>query len=143
MMPAMRATASASPLGSVPSRSSATTSLLTTTRPAAVAVRTLTSFAETSTMCAAPRSSRWVNSLIGPPLRAPPADSGPGHAASCLPPFEQHDGHRRTCLQGCHLLGDHDEGVGVCERGDQVRAASADRGHGIGAALDAEPGTGE
>src|SRR4051794_4737106 len=64
MMPAMRATASASPFGTPPPRSSPTTSSDTSTRPLAVAVRAVTSLPVTSTIRAAPDSSRWVRSDI-------------------------------------------------------------------------------
>src|SRR5437899_8655275 len=60
MMPAIRAAASASPLGMPSPRSSSTTRGATRTRPVARAVRAVTSLAETSTMRAAPASSRWV-----------------------------------------------------------------------------------
>jgi len=69
-IPAMRATARASPFGTPGPRSSSTTSGETSTRPDAVAVRTVTSFPETSTIRAAPRLSRWVNSLIRRAARA-------------------------------------------------------------------------
>src|SRR5215207_4051750 len=66
-MPAIRATATASPLGTPPPRSSATTSGLTSTRPAAVATRVVTAFSLTSTIRAAPVSSTCVSraSVIG------------------------------------------------------------------------------
>src|SRR5215217_4417410 len=57
-MPAIRATASASPLGTVPSRSAATHSALSSTRPAAVAERAVTALSETSTMRASPAALR-------------------------------------------------------------------------------------
>src|SRR3954447_18770343 len=59
-IPAIRATATASPFGIPSPRSSATTSGLTSTRPAAVATRVVTAFSETSTIRAAPCSSTWV-----------------------------------------------------------------------------------
>ena len=61
MIPASRATASASPLGTPSPRSSPTTRAETSTRPVAVAVRAVTSLSETSTMRAAPDSSTWVS----------------------------------------------------------------------------------
>ena len=63
-MPAIRATASASPFGTPPSRSRATTAGETSTRPVAVAVRTVTSLPETSTIRAAPDSSTWVSRVL-------------------------------------------------------------------------------
>src|SRR5436305_14253978 len=102
MMPAMRATASASPLGSAPSRSRRTTSADTSTRPLAVAVRTVTSLPATSTMRAAPLSSTCVNLLIAAP-------------ASCLASLEQHDAHRLTRRHLGGRLGDDDQGVGAGE----------------------------
>src|SRR5829696_2376361 len=60
-MPAIRATASASPFGTPEPRSSATTSGDTRTRPVAVAVRAVTSLPETSTIRAAPDASTWVS----------------------------------------------------------------------------------
>ena len=71
MIPATRATASASPFGTSPDLSSATTSADTSTRPDAVAVRAVTSLPETSTIRAAPASSTWVRrSAIRTPRRA-------------------------------------------------------------------------
>src|SRR3954471_22861287 len=60
-MPAMRATASASPLGTPPPRKRSTTAAESSTWPDAVAVRAVTGLPLTSTMRAAPRSSRCVN----------------------------------------------------------------------------------
>src|SRR5512133_408048 len=54
----MRATASASPFGTVPSRRAATHSALSNTRPAAVADRAVTALLETSTMRASPVAPR-------------------------------------------------------------------------------------
>ena len=59
-MPAIRATASTSPFGTVPSRSAATTSAEQRTNPRAVAARTVGCLAVTSTMRAWPASSRCV-----------------------------------------------------------------------------------
>lgn len=64
MIPAIRAVPIASPLGTSPDRSSATASAESSTLPVAVAVRTETSLAETSTMRAAPVSSMCVNPVI-------------------------------------------------------------------------------
>src|SRR3954451_18359703 len=61
MIPAIRATAMASPFGTPPPRSSATTSGLTSTRPAAVATRDVTGLSVTSTIRAAPLRSTWVS----------------------------------------------------------------------------------
>src|SRR4029453_19051403 len=57
-MPAILATASASPFGTVPSRSAATQSALSNTRPAAVAERAVTALPETSTIRASPVAPR-------------------------------------------------------------------------------------
>src|ERR1700722_13606783 len=78
-IPAIRATARASPLGTVPSRSAATASADSSTRPDAVAVRTVTSLAETSTIRARPASSRCVSfggaaSVMREGYASPPAD---------------------------------------------------------------------
>ena len=64
MMPAMRAVASASPLGRPSAPSSATTSAVVCRTPVATAVRVVCSLPETSTMRAAPCESRWVNCLV-------------------------------------------------------------------------------
>src|SRR2546421_8147457 len=61
MIPATRATAIASPLASVASRTALTVSGLILTRHSATASRTLTGLAPTSTIRAAPDSSRWVS----------------------------------------------------------------------------------
>ena len=58
MIPAILATASASPLGTVLSRSAATAAADSRTRADAAASRTVTSFTDTSTICAWPPSSR-------------------------------------------------------------------------------------
>src|SRR5680860_120845 len=70
---AIRATDSASPLGTVPPRSAATAAAESRTRPTAVAERTVTSLAETSTMCADPSARTCVRrgSLMTPPRSAP------------------------------------------------------------------------
>ncbi len=60
-MPAIRATANASPFGTVPSRSAARHSGLTRTVAAAVAVRAVTSLPETSTIRASPAAVRCGN----------------------------------------------------------------------------------
>src|SRR6201996_1124954 len=57
-MPATRAVANASPLGNPPLVISATTVGVVRRAPAATAVRLVAPFSLTSTMCAAPRSSR-------------------------------------------------------------------------------------
>ncbi|CKT70658.1 Uncharacterised protein [Mycobacterium tuberculosis] len=61
IMPATRAVASASPLGSPPVEISATTCAEVRKMPAATAVRFVVAFSVISTMCAAPRSS-WCDS---------------------------------------------------------------------------------
>ena len=63
-IPAIRATASASPFGTVPSRSAATHSAFSRTKPAAEAVRAVTAFAETSTIRASPAGFRCGKSDI-------------------------------------------------------------------------------
>ena len=62
MIPAIRATASASPFGTPSPRSSSRTRAETTTLPVATATRSVTSLADTSTIRAAPESSTWVSS---------------------------------------------------------------------------------
>src|SRR4029453_6823096 len=57
-MPAILATASASPFRTVPSRSAATHSALSSTRPEAVAERAVTALPETSTIRASPVAPR-------------------------------------------------------------------------------------
>ena len=64
MIPATRATPSASPLGTPSPRSSSTTAAETSTRPDATASRAVRSLADTSTMRAAPVSSTWVSSPL-------------------------------------------------------------------------------
>ena len=68
-MPATRATASTSPLGRPPRWMSASVSARMATKPSATASRAVTALPETSTMRAAPRSSRWES----PPAPSPPA----------------------------------------------------------------------
>ncbi len=64
MIPATRATAITSPLGMRPSTISASVSGSITTRPRAVASRTVSALAETSTMRAWPSLSRWESSEL-------------------------------------------------------------------------------
>ena len=64
-IPATRATASTSPLGTLPSRRAATTPGAQATKAVAPAVRTVGALAVTSTMRAAPASSRWVRRMGG------------------------------------------------------------------------------
>src|SRR3954453_14973046 len=129
MIPAIRATESASPLGSAPSRSSRTTSALTTTRPRAVAVRTATSLPDTSTMRASPRSFKCVKSVT------------PG-LDSTLSPFEQHGRDDRACFQLRLRFRHNHERVGAGQRGDQVRTAAADRTDDVLTLLDRDPRAG-
>src|SRR5262245_27310797 len=60
MMPAIRAAASTSPLGALPSRIISSVAGSITTSPLAVASRSVTALSETSTIRARPSSSRWV-----------------------------------------------------------------------------------
>src|SRR6185369_3369342 len=64
MTPAMRAVASKSPFGTLPWRRSAIVSAASNTQPRATATRFVSVFSETSTIRAAPRSSRCVSSDI-------------------------------------------------------------------------------
>ena len=70
-IPAMRATANTSPLGTVPSQSRATVSGAHLTKPRAVAERTVGVFSVTSTIRACPTESRCVSSIFGPPSTVP------------------------------------------------------------------------
>ena len=90
-IPAMRATANTSPLGTRPSRKAATTCGEQVTKASALALRTVGVLAVTSTMRAAPAESRWVNSrLIVTSRFHLPACWGLGHGSwgrrrrSCL-----------------------------------------------------------
>src|SRR3546814_524582 len=72
MIPAIRATASTSPLAAAWLRMASAASRDILIRPSAAVSRTLTCLADTSTMCAAPFSSRWVSLLIArQPQRKP------------------------------------------------------------------------
>ena len=62
-IPAMRATASTSPLGTVPARSASTIAGEQRTMAAALAERAVDAFSVTSTMYAAPEESRWVRRM--------------------------------------------------------------------------------
>src|SRR4051794_33751947 len=115
MIPARRATARVSPLGSPAPRSRSTTSAETRTRPAATASRAVASLPETSTMRAAPDSSTWVSlSAMG--------------LLEVL--VERQHGHCLTGLDRGHGLVHHDQGVGLRQVADHVRALGADRRHG-------------
>ena len=61
MIPAIRAVASASPLGNCSARSNRTTSSVVRSTPVATARRTPGSLPDTSTIRAAPEASRWVS----------------------------------------------------------------------------------
>src|SRR4051794_16145364 len=60
MMPAMRAVPSTSPFVALPDVTKSSVALLMTTRPSAIAVRSVAGFAETSTIRASPLASIWV-----------------------------------------------------------------------------------
>ena len=64
MMPASRATPSTSPFSTPPARIAAIVSARIVTVALAVAVRSVTSLSETSTITALPSASKWVNSAI-------------------------------------------------------------------------------
>src|SRR5215470_14212262 len=78
-MPATRAVASASPLGSPPDEINSTTCAVVRKEPAAIAVRLLAPFSVTSTIRAAPRSSMCES---GP---KPDGDVAAAPDISCLP----------------------------------------------------------
>src|SRR6202161_2680062 len=60
MMPAMRAVASTSPFLALPDTIKASVASLMTTRPSAIAVRSVAALADTSTIRASPLASIWV-----------------------------------------------------------------------------------
>ena len=110
-IPAIRATASASPLGSVPERSAATASGLSRTIPAAVAERPRR-LSLTSTIRASPRSFRCgrdVSAIAG----VSPAALRAARPRPARRP-------RRTP----RLLGQDDQGVGPGQVAQQVRAVA-------------------
>ena len=120
MIPAIRATPSASPFGTPSPRSSATTSAETMTRPAAVAVRAVTSLPDTSTIRAAPEASTWVSPVAGDSEGSAACDirsSDPARARRRSPPAS-------TAVV---VSDDHDQGVGLRQAADQVRAVPSDR----------------
>src|ERR1700709_658195 len=112
MIPARRATASVSPLGTPAPRSSETTSAATSTRPPATASRAVTSLPDTSTIRAAPDSSTWLrrSAILSP--RCP--------RVSLEVLVEGQDAHCLTGLDPGHGLRHHDQGVGLGEVADQV-----------------------
>src|SRR5690606_29237514 len=124
-IPAMRATASTSPLGTVPSRSAATISGEHRTTPVAVAERTVGCLAVTSTMRACPRSSRCVK-LMAPLSHARPARHT-GRSARPVASVEQQHAHRVARLDRGDVGGDDGDGVGVRERAHAVGAGAARR----------------
>src|SRR5918997_2224889 len=107
-MPAIRATASASPLGSDSARRAATASALSRTRPAAVAERAVTAFADTSTIRASPRSFRCGRGVSAMAGSAPPL-------------FEQPDVQRLARRDVLGLLRQDDQRVGPRQVGQQMR----------------------
>ena len=111
-MPAIRATASASPLGTSPARSAATAAADSRTRPDARAVRALTSLPETSTIRACPAESRCVSSGAAP-LGSSRQDQNLGAV-----PLVHLD----------HPLGHDDQRVGPAQGGDLVRTLAGQRG---------------
>src|SRR6202034_3003885 len=139
VIPAIRATASASPLGTVPSRSAATAAADSSTRPEAVAVRTVTSLAETSTIRARPASSRWVSragaaSLMGKayaPRRMSREDEDVDRVAGRKLGFPFGDDYQRVgAAQGgdlMRLLPRQGRDLAAVEHGAQVRAPTGRR----------------
>ena len=109
-------------MGTPSPRSSSTTSAETRTLPLAVAVRAVTSLPDTSTMRAAPDSSRWVKPSVMP----------------LLSPVQEEHRHLVALVDAGDALGQHDQRVGLGQAGDQVRARAADRGdpHSPGAERD-------
>src|SRR6476661_6808984 len=135
-MPAMRATASASPLGTSPSRSAATAAAESRTRPAALASRAVTALADTSTMWALP-SARTCVRPPGAPDRpdasdvpdawAPPSVRGASEALTSVLPVEHEHVHDLAGDELGDVLGDDEQGVGPGQVGDEVRALAGDR----------------
>src|SRR5699024_7366048 len=116
-MPAIRATASTSPFGAVPSRRARTASGANWTKPSATASRAVTSLSDTSTIRACPASSRWVS----------PLDGRPGPDTSVL--VQQPDRHDVAGVHLCGLLVQDDEAVAAGQVADQVRPVSAGQPH--------------
>src|SRR2546423_14826664 len=86
-MPAIRAVAMTSPLGRFPASIAASAFWLIRTAPRARASRAVTGFAETSTMRASPRASRWVSfaDFIGQVLGEHQGHRG-GHLSDAFEP---------------------------------------------------------
>src|SRR6478736_3615214 len=114
-MPAMRATARASPLGTRPDRSADTAAALSSTRPAALASRAVTALADTSTMWALP-SARTCVRPPGAPDRpdasdvpdawAPPSVRGASEALTSVLPVEHEHVHDLAGDELGDVLGD-------------------------------------
>ena len=84
MMPAMRAAARTSPLGTAPSRMAASVAACMCTSPQATAVRPVAALSPTSTMLAWPWASRWVRVDMGHRLpMSKCGDDGAGFQAAC------------------------------------------------------------
>ena len=65
-IPAIRATPSTSPLPIVPARTALAVAISITTMPLAIATRSVSGLAPTSTMRAAPAASKWVSPNVEP-----------------------------------------------------------------------------
>src|SRR5690606_39026449 len=121
MIPASRATANVSPLGTPAPRSNAMTASETSTRPLATAVRAVTDLWETSTIRAAPVSSTCVRPAVGP------SDwlSSDWLIDSEVLVQAQHLDHLAGGDAGA-LLRHHDQGVGRSQVTDLVRPVAPD-----------------
>jgi hypothetical protein len=112
-MPAILATASASPFGTAPSRSAATHSALSNTRPEAVAERAVTALLETSTIRASPVAPRCGKRLS---LTAIPESS---QRLVEQPHIDvEPSGHELDVFRQEH------QRIRACKIGEQVRAVS-------------------
>src|SRR5947209_19882611 len=103
MIPAMRAVASGSPLGSCSARSNRTTSSVVRSTPEATASRAEVCLSETSTIRAAPRSSTWVSRFSGltQSIVRRPSNAGGAGTYPCQPLRNvsvRSVGDRQVCL---------------------------------------------
>src|SRR5208282_5639243 len=146
-IPAMRATASASPFGTSPARRAATASADSSTRPVAQADRAVTALPDTSTIRAWPALSTCVSPENAVSLMLATILLGFGGLGGSSPPGQQSPNGPRfpapvpskrswedEDLGGIalghlhHPLGYDDQRVGLAERGHLVRALAGERG---------------
>src|SRR5579863_1056507 len=132
-IPAILATASASPLGTAPARSAATASAASSTRPVAQAERAVTSLPDTSTIRAWPALSTCVRrpgdaiSLTLPLYFYAERTVVARRAQPCVRSGQDEDVGALARGHLDHPFGHDDQRVGLAQRGHLMRALASQR----------------